>query len=130
MGPSDESPRLTVTMTRVDNGDACTESTHLTLQEDGSFALPQTYAGNPESPPYWHMCAPRAQSSDLYTAELLFELGATWLSSDERPSFDFLIHENEWENYIPKLKGGWDYPEVCLWFDWCVELYTGPSEIH
>lgn len=75
-----------------------------------------------------HRSATSSPNQALYSAELIFELGASWLPPEERPAFDFLIHEDEWQHYIEE-RGVWDYAEVCLWFNWCLLLDLGPNEL-
>lgn len=127
--PPGESPTLVLTVIRLADEERRTASTPLTAVGDGTFRLPLLSDANPEAPPYWYMFPPPfLPDQSEYNAELIFELEASWLPPEERPAFDFLVHDDEWANYLEE-RSVWDYEEVCLWFNWCLLLNIGYDEI-
>lgn len=115
-------PILTVSLARLEDGASSTANTPLIALGDGTFALPLT-ANAPA--PYWEMDVPDfPPGKDAYTAVLSLTLDASWLTPEELPKRHFLIHENQWRNYVHKYQQ-YDYPELCLWFNWCIYAYLG-----
>ena len=120
--PTDPPPILTLTLTKLEDGERRTDSTPLVALGDGTFALPLT-ANAPA--PYWEMDIPDfPPGKDAYTAELRVELQTSSLSPQQTPPFDLILHENQWRNYVHKYQQ-YDYPELCLWFNWCIYAYLG-----
>jgi hypothetical protein len=114
--PQGEQPQLTLMVTRVATQTSRMASTGLRSQEDGSFALPFVSELDSTAPPYWSMnVPPPAPRKAVYTADLLFELEASWLSAEQHPPLTFRIEEEDWDGA----------PEVCLWFEWCIAVEVG-----
>jgi hypothetical protein len=117
-----EQAELILTVWHVATDEFRMDSTALVPQEDGSFALPGTSSLDPTNPPFWHANAPwLPPNREPYAAELVFELNADSLPREEAPPLSFLISKEEW------VRDGSDPPQVCLWFDWCLDLWMQPK---
>lgn len=70
--------------------------------------------------------APRWTS---YTAELRFELQASWIDPEEIPPLDYLVHRDEWAAASGRRGIAQLDVDLCLWFDWCLTASMWPAAL-